>query len=525
MKIKSIKLEGFKRFTNLRIEKIPEKTKLVVMVGPNGCGKSSVFDALQKYKYSKGHLQMVASNSYYSKFDSSEKVIKDPEIEFHMSDCKTPEEWRKCVHLRSAYRNNLVDDISGAKQPPSLTEEHRFYRLTEEDRAISSNYNRLLNQLCELCSSSDQREKKVGDLQDEIFGELRKAIERLFSDSDLILYSLGNPAEGRIFEFNKGTSQGFSYQNLSSGEKASFDLLLDITVAKTEFNDTIFGIDEPEAHIHTKLQGPLLEELYKLIPDNSQLWIATHSIGMVRKAQDLWRDDPDSVVFLDFADQNFDETVPLTPIEPNSDFWARTYDVALGDLSELVAFEQYVFCEGEGFDVECYQSIFGNHHPEARFISIGGKSNVTNAVSKLKGNITKGTKVIGVVDRDRSTESEIERDIKKGICTLSKKSIESYLLDDEVLTKLCEHYNNPGETQNLLTEKSEILKKRTNEGKLKSPDDLKPIAQDIHVAAQNILKSDNLGNSKESFMMDILAKLIQPGMKVYKELHKDIFGE
>ena len=39
MKIKSIKLEGFKRFTDLKIEGIPETAKLVVMIGPNGCGK------------------------------------------------------------------------------------------------------------------------------------------------------------------------------------------------------------------------------------------------------------------------------------------------------------------------------------------------------------------------------------------------------------------------------------------------------------------------------------------------------
>ena len=156
----------------------------------------------------------------------------------------------------------------------------------------------------ERSSASDQREKNVGDLQDEIFGGLRDAIDKLFRDPELILDSLGNPAEGRIFEFNKGTSQKFSYQNLSSGEKAALDLLLDITVVKVEFNDTVFCIDEPEAHIHTKLQGQLLKELYDLVPDKSQLWIATHSIGMVRKAQELWRDDPNSVVFLDFGKDN-----------------------------------------------------------------------------------------------------------------------------------------------------------------------------------------------------------------------------
>ena len=47
MKIKSIHLKDFKRFTDLTIEGLPETAKLVVMIGSNGCGKSSVFDALQ----------------------------------------------------------------------------------------------------------------------------------------------------------------------------------------------------------------------------------------------------------------------------------------------------------------------------------------------------------------------------------------------------------------------------------------------------------------------------------------------
>ena len=40
MKIKSIKLSDFKRFTDLTIEGLPETAKLVVMIGPNGSGKS-----------------------------------------------------------------------------------------------------------------------------------------------------------------------------------------------------------------------------------------------------------------------------------------------------------------------------------------------------------------------------------------------------------------------------------------------------------------------------------------------------
>lgn len=39
MKIKHIHLDRFKRFTDLTVKEIPETAKLVVLVGPNGCGK------------------------------------------------------------------------------------------------------------------------------------------------------------------------------------------------------------------------------------------------------------------------------------------------------------------------------------------------------------------------------------------------------------------------------------------------------------------------------------------------------
>ena len=142
-------------------------------------------------------------------------------------------------------------------------------------------------------------------------------------------------------------------------------------------------------------------------------------------------------------------------------------------------------------------------------------------MKELKGKIAKGAKVIGVVDGDNATCGDIERNAKAGVRTLSEKTIESYLLDNEVLTKLCERYGESDKVNDLLAAKQDALDSRG----LKVPDNLKPIAQHIHGVAQTILKSVRLGNSKESFMRDILAPLIKPGMTVYKQLHDDIFGE
>ena len=527
MKIQTIQMKNFRRFTDLTIEALPKTARLVVMIGPNGSGKSSVFDALLKVKNANSRLSNVAPDDYYVKFGTSKSDYTDPEIEFHTETYMTPEEWKKAVHMRSSYRNDLIDSTSEIyAQAPPLTSSRRFLRLSQNDQSVASNYSRILNLLLERTSATERRGENIGDVQDEIYGELITAIDELFKDPQLTLAGLGSPKNMKIFQLDKGTSHGFTYHNLSSGEKAALDLLLDVIVAKAEFDDTVFCIDEPEAHIHTKLQGPLLEELYKLIPDNSQLWIATHSIGMVRKAQDLWRENPDSVVFLDFGDEklNFDEEVTIKPTSPNPDFWARTYEIALGDLAELVLTERTVFCEGRGFDAECYRKIFRNRYPEISFNPLEGRDNVLKTVEAANltlQKISKSAMVIGIVDQDDATPDDIERRKKNGIRTLSRRTIENFLLDDEVLSKLCEDYGEPDKVDDLLAAKQEGLDKHN----LKSDDILKAIVQPIHGAAKTALNPAKLGVSRESFMMDILAPLIKPGMTVYDQLHDDIFGE
>jgi AAA15 family ATPase/GTPase len=67
MRITSIHLRNFKRFTDLVVRDIPETAKLVVIVGPNGCGKSSLFDALLHWYRSKVGFGINSDALYYRK--------------------------------------------------------------------------------------------------------------------------------------------------------------------------------------------------------------------------------------------------------------------------------------------------------------------------------------------------------------------------------------------------------------------------------------------------------------------------
>ena len=71
----------------------------------------------------------------------------------------------------------------------------------------------------------------------------------------MVFNSLGNPMTDGTFRFTKGASQRFSFKNLSGGEKAVFDLILDLVVARHSYDDTVFCIDEPESHMNARLQA------------------------------------------------------------------------------------------------------------------------------------------------------------------------------------------------------------------------------------------------------------------------------
>ena len=103
----------------------------------------------------------------------------------------------------------------------------------------------------------------------------------------------------------------------------------------------------------------------------------------------------------------------------------------------------------EGLILSAYHNIFKNRYPDLTFEPIEGKGNVIKSVkaaNRAIGKIAKNSKVMGIIDGDTATSGDRKRYAKDGIRILRRKSIESYLLDDEVLKKLCEDHGEPDKT-------------------------------------------------------------------------------
>ena len=543
MRIKRVELNDFKRFTHLTVEDIPETAKLIVLVGPNGSGKTSFMEALNHYYKFAGYGDVGESN-YLSKIDVKRKfefgewyslASKTVDIDFY--DAAYPKDVgtsniKGHFYFRSAYRNEPDFVIDTMRKQDDPTKTVHLKSLIQNDQSVSSNYQRLIaNSISELYKS-ENNQKDVATLRNELTGKISASIERVFED--LHFSSLGNPLQNGNFYFTKGTTKDFPYKNLSAGEKSAFDLILDLVVQSKYYPDAVYCIDEPETHMHTKLQGKVLRELYGLIPGNSQLWLSTHSIGMLQEAQDIEKEAPGTVVFLDFDGRDFDDDQIIRPSKIGRAVMDKFYELAFGDFSKLLLPQKIVFCEGDScgttrksFDSSIYSTIFENTHPEAYFLSGGSCEEIINKLDANLGEVLKvllkETKIIKVIDRDDRSNQEVDELKSNRISVLSKRNLESYLLDDSVIEKLCISVGKSDKVDECLQKKQEALSssiKREN-----APDDLKSARGDIYTSLKKILGLTQCGNRPDPFLRDTMAPLITPDMEIYKQLERDIFGD
>ena len=537
MHVRTVHLRSFRRFSELTIADLPATARLIVLAGPNGTGKSSLFDAFRSWHQINGLQQGTLKDPlYYSKVGLPEVAWqRSVTVDFHEKQPIDLDARKKFFYIRSAYRHEADFNLDQLQRMGSPLDRPPVAKLIDPDKSVSDNYKRMVSQTLKGVYSGEHDNMLVPELREFVIGELRASMERVFGN--LILRSPGDPLQDGSFFFDKGVSKHFHYKNLSGGEKAAFDLILDMVVKRQSFDDTIFCIDEPESHLNTRVQGRLLQELFQLVSERSQLWVATHSIGMMAKARQLQEANPGAVVFLDFGDKDFDQQITMIPVTADRDFWRRTLDIALGDVAELVAPRRVVLCDGHPavsgsagkaeLDAHCFRTIFAHEYPDVAFLSVGSQSEVTDdrlGVAAAIETVVSGTRVTRVVDRDDRAPDEVAELERQGVKVLSRRHLEAYLLDDEVLDLLCASVAQREKLPEVLAAKQHAIKREVLDRRRPS-DDIKSAAGAFYVAVRSILRLSQHGNSSDAFLRYTLAPLVVPGTAIYAELKRDILGK
>ena len=463
MKIQSVRLKaGYKRFHDLTIDLSPKPARIVALIGPNGCGKSSVLDGILYLHNAHGRLGETDQQDYkyHSLHASPGYSWKNIDVNFTVGSYRNV--WNKkresgkeqtIISFRSPYRYNLEVKISDVRSVGEIRHNNYGASTTNAiDKRMEENYRRLQ---AEFRNYSRTNNARPSDARDHIVGELNTALGNCV---DLSISDLGDVEtdQGTLYFKKLDQPTQFEFNVLSAGEKEVVDILVDLYLRRHDYDDTVFLIDEPELHINTAVQRKMLKEIDELVGDNCQIWIASHSIGFLRALQDDYGDQCQIIRFE--AGENFGtQKYVLKPMPKTRANWLDILETPLDDLVGLVSPRRIVYCEGRaesrageerGLDAQVYNKIFGEAYPDTVFVSSGGNTEPTQrseiAISIL-GKVLTDLEVLVLVERDfasgeMTTEREREEYLENNPPNhrvLSRWELENYLYDAEVLEKYC----------------------------------------------------------------------------------------
>ena len=149
MRFKSATIKDFKRFTDLTVQGVPETARLIMLAGPNGCGKSSFLDALNTWHKWTSRKQPLWETDYHVKSGSPlrDRWHNDVQIDFYNP---VPDQTsKKTLFVRSAYRNDPEFQVQNLQRVGDPLDEVRAPRMIDNDGVVAKNFQRLASQAVE----------------------------------------------------------------------------------------------------------------------------------------------------------------------------------------------------------------------------------------------------------------------------------------------------------------------------------------------------------------------------------------
>ncbi|BFM40201.1 ATP-binding protein [Synechocystis sp. LKSZ1] len=464
MKIKKLHLRnGYKRFFDLTIDLGEDPKKIVALVGPNGCGKSSVLDGMLFHANAHGRIGNKNNKDYqYHSMHGSPSYTHQNIIinfdkgtfpEVRASKAENGKE-NTIFSFRSPYRYNSNLKINESKATKEIRlNNYGATTASDLDDKMEENYRRLYIRYNKYLHDEDCRPSQA---KAKIIGDLNSSIKKCLS---LEISSIGNieASQGTLYFKKTDHPTEFEFNVLSSGEKEVVDILLDLYLRQDEYNDTVFLLDEPELHINTSIQKNLLIEIDRLIGDDCQIWVTTHSIGFLRTLQNEMRDKCQVIQFKN--EYNLaSESYVLQPIPMSRSNWKDIFEIALDDIVNLISPKRIIYCEGKdkpgsngiekGLDAQVFNNIFANTYMDTLFVSSGGNTELdqrSEIAIAILSKVFADLEILVLKDRDMASGKNIDENDRaiylqnnpNNHRVLKRWEIENYLYDKEVLMNYC----------------------------------------------------------------------------------------
>lgn len=306
MKIKEVnikELKGFKDF-KLSFEKEDKVLDLVVLVGSNGTGKTTLLEAIKDFfenkhiNYTNLEKSNVALKIWFN--NSEKKCMTNAEKESGYGP-RTLENFFSVLINHEFYKNNVIGTYENlvAKNLENLPKiiylptRTNFNNINTRSNTLPKRNNFInivdSNVFDDIPSYIATKVNYIANTNEnltmkEVKEKASNEINEIFEILDLDVKFIGlSKDETSTPIFTNSSGIEFDINALSSGEKQLFLRTLSIKMLEPE--DSIILIDEPEISLHPKWQQRIVE-VYKKIGKNNQIIIATHSphiLGSVDK--------------------------------------------------------------------------------------------------------------------------------------------------------------------------------------------------------------------------------------------------
>ncbi|MGL5677650.1 MAG: AAA family ATPase [Cellulosilyticaceae bacterium] len=484
MKIRKLLIYNYDVIQCVEMYEIPD---FVVVAGPNGVGKSTIFKAIKQYERIIKKIYLSDSKGGEEKrrelIDSSLLPFRDTEkqskieIEFELSEQeKRFLETEKDTIKGKLDFNDVFNCEFDAELGKLLVTGQKYCQINHinANRYLSSRSNNevSLSSLSRFYNEDERRSNRISE-NDTRFEKVKDYLAAIYFDDLIKVVDTGKigtelkelvdiiniylkPKEfigverdttGLKFPI-KYNSIRHDIDELSSGEKEILMLFVNLKWIQSE--SYIFLYDEPELHLNAQFEKILSLHL-KSLQGNSQIWLSTHSYEILDSV-----DYKEVFQILHYTGQN--QILKLSSKEDKFEtFKSLGANVGLQLISEKV-----IFVEGKT-DKDFFELLFEQYKEQLSFVQSTGINNlmkVGNAVLDLLSEASKASDFYLIRDKDFLIAAQIEElreKLNQKIYVLSKYHIENYFLDGQAILEVLRNigldvFKNPIEIENKLKE-------------------------------------------------------------------------